>query len=60
LTLSSDPVINTPVLSATLPSTAQAGTSVSVNNIVAQITNNGGSPKLSIDWGDGGGAQALS
>lgn len=60
LNLHADPAIIAPTLSATLPTTAQAGTSVSITNIITSVASGSSIVSLSVDWGDGSGPQALA
>ncbi|WP_394778544.1 ExeM/NucH family extracellular endonuclease, partial [Undibacterium sp.] len=53
LNLHADSAVIAPTLAALLPTSAQAGTAVSITGISADVASNTGTPSLSVDWGDG-------
>ena len=59
LTLNADAAVSAPTLSATLPTAAQAGTATLITGISAMPSTGAASGTLTINWGDGNGAQAL-
>jgi predicted extracellular nuclease len=63
LSLNADAAIVLPTLTASLPTSAQAGNSVSISNIVtgvSSVANESGKAALSVDWGDGTPPQSLA
>jgi predicted extracellular nuclease len=60
MTLTADAVVNEPVLNATMPTTAQTGAAVSIDDINAIRSMGATSSTLSLDWGDGTGVQAIA
>jgi predicted extracellular nuclease len=59
LSLNPDLAIIAPTLTASLPVTAQAGSSTSITSILTSVANAGSGAALSVNWGDGSGPQAL-
>ena len=60
LNLNPDPVVNQPVLNATLPTTGQTGAVVTIADINAIASMSATGSTLSVDWGDGSAPQVLA
>ena len=58
LRLNADAPVSAPTLDATLPTAGVAGTPVRIEQIRAALTSSTALASLSVDWGDGRGAQA--